>query len=256
MAYGYLLDGNKRILKGVYSHSQPKLNFDLNSGKIATLLILSEKVRNIAFDIDDKKFYEEMVKIFYSSGELKIEDMKKDSSEILKEQSIIAGVSNWEGYFQEISEIILNDTNFIQKLSENKKYKTGFRTFLKEFQIMQDFSTEVLLNGNRMDGLQFGTYIRNKQKNYFQKTKNISFFLTLCDINIKKLIEETDWEEVPTFISTRHEIVHNPNNTRVIKNYSKDKIEHVLKNMSNLIGILDKILFTNDQPSVGDFMLS
>ena len=260
MTYGYLLTKNSRIQQYNYQEFLPKKKFDLNFGKIATLLILSERVSEITFDINDKSFYEEMVKISYTDVTLKIKEMKKGSSEILKEQSIIAGVSNWDGYFQGISEIILNDDKFIQKMSDNEENKESFREFLKSFNLMQDFSTEVMLNGNKMKGLRFGTYIKtggkNKENakpknNYFQIVKNVDTFLKLCDIKIKD-IDKANWPEIPSFINDRHQIIHDPNNNK-ISDYPKNKIEHILKNMSNLIATIDKTLFSFDQDSLFNF---
>lgn len=124
MTYGYLLakEEKDRFDFFKYKPTESKLNFYRNSAKIATLLILSDKVHEMAsnmFDIDDKKLFEEMGQMSYYNVDLKINDMKQYSSEILKEQSIIAGVSNWEGYFSDICEIILNDDEFIKKVYKN-----------------------------------------------------------------------------------------------------------------------------------------
>lgn len=51
MTFGYLLPKEKRIsrLSTVYNPSKPDLNYYSSSGKIATLLILNEKVEDISF---------------------------------------------------------------------------------------------------------------------------------------------------------------------------------------------------------------
>lgn len=246
MTYGYLLteEEKDRFHDYRYKPSEPKLNFYRNSAKIATMLILSEKVHEIAstmFDIDDKKLFEEMGDMSYYSVDLKINDMRKYSSEILKEQSIIAGVSNWEGYFSDICETILNDDKFIKNIYKNKE---KLRKFLTRFKLMQDFNTEILLNENKTDGLRFGTYVRKSKKINVQEIDDLKGILRLFEIKLPQ-IDENSWTDITQFIKDRHEIVHNPNNQNIINNYSKDKIERIIKNMSNIISTVDEALLTD-----------
>jgi hypothetical protein len=114
MTYNYLLIGEEDIdrINSVYAHSPTQLNYYVNLQKISTLLILSDNIKEVMKDLSSDDLFEEMGSISYFTEELKINDMEKYGLEILKEQSIIAGVSNWEGYFSEICELILNDDDF------------------------------------------------------------------------------------------------------------------------------------------------
>ena len=102
MTYGYLLTEEERVGDTRYRSSDQYLNYCKNSGKIATLLILSEKFPESKLNIEDEEFFEEMANMSYYTEDLRIDDMKKHSTLILKEQSIIAGVSNWEYYFSSV----------------------------------------------------------------------------------------------------------------------------------------------------------
>lgn len=113
---------------------------------------------------------------------------------------------------------------------------------------MQDFNTEVLLNENKTDGLKFGTYIRKAKKINFQDENDLKQILRLCEIKLPQ-IDENGWTEITQFIKDRHEIIHNPNNQSIIYTYSEDKIKHIIKNMSNIISIVDETLFTNYEKS-------
>ncbi len=171
MTFGYLLPKEQRIsrLNTIYNPSKPDLKYYSSSGKIATLLILNEKVENISFSTDDKTLFERMSSMSYMNHEMKIEDMKRNSSKILREQSIIAGVSNWECYFSDICEIIFNDDKFIDKLmTNNKKY---LKKILKDFKIFQDLQEEYFLNANKINGLKFGTYIIENRRINFQDSE-------------------------------------------------------------------------------------
>lgn len=249
MTYSYLLKKEERNNKFfyVYKQTDPKLNFYRNSSKIATMLILSEKVHEMAydlFDIDDKRLFSEMGSMSYYSVDLKINDMKEYSIEILKEQSIIAAVSNWEGYFSDICEIILNDDNFIQKIYKDKD-KQQLRTFLNHFNLMQVFNNEVLLNENKTDGLKFGSYLRKNKKINFQNIDDLKAINQIL-YEIKFQIDDIGWKEIIQLIQDRHKIVHNPNSQKIVDNYSKDKIERIIMNMSKIIDHVDECLFTND----------
>lgn len=204
-------------LNTIYNPSKPDLKYYSSSGKIATLLILNEKVENISFSTDDKTLFERMSSMSYMNHEMKIEDMKRNSSKILREQSIIAGVSNWECYFSDICEIIFNDDKFIDKLmTNNKKY---LKKILKDFKIFQD--SEIL-------------------KNLFKK---------LFDLDLAK-IEGTNWTEIKQFIQDRHKLIHNANNQTIIDGYSKEKIQQTIEDMSLLISKVDETLFTKSDRSL------
>lgn len=245
MSFGYLLPKNQRIsgLNPIYKPSKPDLNYYSSSGKIATLLILNEKVENISFSREDKTLFERMSNMSYTDTEMKIDDMKRNSSIILREQSIIAGVSNWECYFSDICEIIFNDDKFIEKLISNDN-KKDLKKILKEFKIFQDLQEEYFLNANEINGLKFGTYIIENRKINFQDSEILhNLFKKLFDLNLAN-IEGTNWAEIKQFIKDRHELIHNANNQRIIDGYSKEKIEQIIKDMSLLISKVDKTLFT------------
>ncbi len=243
MTYGYLLSTeNRNGTNFVYRPSEPFLNFYRNSGKNATLLILNQKVNEMAYDIEDRIFFEEMSNMSYLTSDLKIQEMKKSSSEILREQSIIAGVSNWESYFSDICEIIFNNDEFIKLIYSDKK---KLKKFLKDFKLMQDFQIEFFLNGNKIDGLKFGSYIvENKKINFQDSDDTKKLFKSIFDIDLVR-IEETGWTEITEFIKHRHEIIHNANNQDIVRNYSKDKIQSIIKSMSNIINKVDETLFTD-----------
>ena len=156
MTYNYLLIGEEDIdrINSVYAHSPTQLNYYVNLQKISTLLILSDNIKEVMKNLSSDDLFEEMGSISYFTEELKINDMEKYGLEILKEQSIIAGVSNWEGYFSEICEVILNDDDFIYKIFEDKE---KLRKFMKNFNLFHDFNVEILLNVNKINDLKFGT---------------------------------------------------------------------------------------------------
>jgi len=153
MTYGYLLTEEERIGDVRYYPSDQYLNYCKNSGKIATLLILSEKFPETNLDIGDEEFFEEMASMSYYNRDLRIGDMKKHSRLILKEQSIIAGVSNWEYYFSSVYETILNKDDFIRKMFSDA---ANFKKFLDNFRLNQEFH---FLTEDKIDGIKLGTYL-------------------------------------------------------------------------------------------------
>lgn len=60
-----------------YEFSEHLENFEENSSKITTLLILSKKIEEMAFKIDDTNFFQEMAGVWYSGADSTIPDMKK-----------------------------------------------------------------------------------------------------------------------------------------------------------------------------------
>jgi len=240
MTYNYLLTGEDiDETTFVYDPSKMKLKYYANSAKIATLLILSDNIQEVMKDLSSDDLFEEMGSMSYFTADLKIQDMEKYSLEILKEQSIIAGVSNWEGYFSDICEVIFNDNDFIHKIFKDKE---KLRKFLKIFNLFHDFNIEIHLNRNKINDLKFGTYLRNNKKINFQNLKHSKSFIDLFNINLPK-IDEHNWTEITQFFKDRHAIVHNPNNQSIVDNYSKDKIEAIIKNISKIIDEIDEILF-------------
>lgn len=244
MTYNYLLTGEDiDKTKFKYAPSETKLKYYENSAKIATLLILSDNIQEVMKDLSADDLFEEMGNMSYFTLELKVQDMDKYSLEILKEQSIIAGVSNWEGYFSDICEVIFNDNDFIHKIFKDKE---KLKKFLTKFNLFHDFNIEILLNENKINDLKFGTYLSNdkNKKINFQNLDHSKRFLDLFNINLPK-IDEHNWTEITQFFKDRHAIVHNPNNQSIIDNYSKDKIEAIIKNMSKIIDEVDENLFTS-----------
>lgn len=239
MTYGYLLTEEERIGDLRYCPSDQYLNYCKNSGRIATLLILSEKFPESELDIEDDEFFEEMADMSYYTTDLRIDDMKKHSTLILKEQSIVAGVSNWEYYFSSIYETILNDDDFIKKLyMQHEKFKK----FLDYFRLVKEFH---FLTKDKIYGINLGTYLIDAKlkKINFQNKDDLKNILKINDIDLVR-IDEINWTDIVNFIKDRHEIVHNPNN-QIINRYDKDRIEIILKKMSFIVERIDEKLFTN-----------
>lgn len=207
-----------------------------------------KKLKTSLLALNDKTLFERMSNMSYMNPEMKIEDMKRNSSKILREQSIIAGVSNWECYFSDICEIIFNDDKFIDKLiTSNKK---DLKKILKEFKIFQDLQEEYFLNANKINGLKFGTYIIENRKINFQDSENLNnLFKKLFDLNLAN-IEGTNWTEIKQFIKDRHKLIHNANNQTIIDGYSKEKIQQTIEGMSLLISKVDEDLFTKSDHSL------
>jgi len=242
MSYGYIYNKEERenLSKGDYIRSHSKVNFDQNSGNILILLTLVDKVHKIDFNDDERKLYERLVKMWYTDENYKTQEMKENVAEILREQSITAGDSNWEGYFSDVSEIILNDV-VLKKIYKNKE---KIKKFLNAFHLKDDFANEMYSNGYQFKNLRFASYIKNNRKINYQDTDNVKDFLRiLYDIEIVR-IDEKNWTGIVEFIKARHDIVHNRYKKKIIDKYSKNEIEDTIKNMSKLIGEIDKSLFT------------
>ena len=239
MTCSYLLTEEERVGDFRYKPSNQYLNYCKNSGKIATLLILSEKFPESELDIEDEELFEEMASMSYYTRDLRIDDMNKHSALILKEQSIIAGVSNLQYYFSSVYETILNDDNFIKKLYADD---VKFKKFLADFRLKQEFH---FLTEDKIDGINLGTYLieAKLKKINFQDKDDLKNILKINDIDLVR-IDEPNWNEIVNFINDRHEIVHNPNN-QIINRYDKDRIEIILKNMSFIVKTVDEKLFTN-----------
>lgn len=249
MLYGYLLTNEERIGQDFrYDISSPNLNFFANYRKIAPLRLLKNKVRRIEFDFDDGRLFEEMGNNVYLTAELRNEEIRKATLEVLFEQSIIAGVSYWECYFSDIFENILNDDTLINRLFSTER--TKLNKFLKKFNLVRDFQN-ISLNECIINDLKFGTYVTKNKKISFQNLNNVkSIFKIVFNYNLVK-INERSWTEIVEFFNDRHEIVHNANNQQIIDKYSEDKIKRILINMKNIIGIVDEYLFTKYSPRSG-----
>lgn len=241
MTYGYLLAEEERVgyTNTRWHPSDQYLNYCKNSGKIATLLILSEKFPESKLGIEDEEFFEEMADMYYYAEHLRMDDMKKHSTLILKEQSIIAGVSNWEYYFSSVYETILNDDDFIKKLYVGDGKIKGF---LNDFRLEQEFH---FLTEDKIYGIKLGTYLieAKLKKINFQNKDDLKKILKINDIDLVR-IDEPNWNDIVTFINDRHEIVHNPNN-QIVNSYDKDRIKIILKKMSFIVKTIDEKLFTN-----------
>lgn len=246
MSYGYIYNKQERenLTKVNYQGASTSLDiFKQNSGNILILLALAEKVDKIDFTDDERKSYEKMVKIWYSSESLRNREMKDNLAEILREQAIIAGVSNWEGYFSHVSEVIL-----IDRVLENVyKNKEKLKKLLKTFNLERDFANEMLLNGYQFKNLRFADYIKNNEKIKYQNVDHLKAMLSiLYEINIVT-IKEKDWTKIVEFIDNRHDIVHNKYHIKKYrreKKYSTNEIEEIINIMSDLISKIDKIFFT------------
>lgn len=260
--YGYLLNEKERQSIQCNSKS-PAITFmytDENyvynhkAKKIAMLLILSDLVKRVAFEIDEKQLFEELGRIAYEHDVIEIGDMKIFGKEVLLEQAMIAIVSNWESYFSSIFRKIFNDDEFIQW---NLDQKEKFEKFLNEFRLFSDFQKIVILNKNKFDDLHFGAYIIENKKINFQHLKAIKSLLKLLDIGIVSL--SNDWTEIDKLFEVRHVLVHSPTDfiednqkfnreteqgkKRISDIYTKIEIEKVMKDMANIIAEIDMKLF-------------
>ena len=260
--YGYLLNKEeRRSIK--YNPKSPAITFmytdekyvyNHKAKKIAMLLILSDLVKRVAFEIDEKQLFEESGRIAYEHDVMEIDDMKTFGKEVLLEQAMIAIVSNWESYFSSIFRRMFNDDGFIQW---NLDQKEKFEKFLNEFRLFSDFQKIVILNKNKFDSLHFGTYIIENKKINFQHLKAIKSLLKLLDIDIVGL--SNDWTEIDKLFEVRHVLVHAPTDStednqkfnreteqgkkRISDVYTKIEIEKVMKDMANMIDKIDMKLF-------------
>lgn len=260
--HGYLLNEEERISINVHPvapakifvHTDEKYVYNHKAKKIAMLLILSDLVKRVDFEIDEKQLFKELGRIAYKHDVIEIGDMKTFGKEVLLEQAMIAIVSNWESYFSSIFRKIFNDDEFIQW---NLDQKEKFEKFLTEFRLFSDFQKIVILNKNKFDGLHFGTYIIENKKINFQHLKAIKSLLKLLDIGIVSL--SNDWTEIDKLFEVRHVLVHSPTDSiednqkfnreteqgkkRISDVYTKIKIEKVMKDMANIIDKIDMKLF-------------
>ncbi len=243
--YGYLLNEEERhsirfnpnAPAVVSIHTDEKYAYNVRAGKIAMLLILSDSVKRIDFEIGEKQLFEELVRIAYEHHKMKIIDMKAFGKKVLLEQAIVAVVSNWESYFSEIFRKILDDDEFI---SRNLDQRETFENFLNKFKLFPDFQKLVILNKNKFDGLRFGTYIIENRKINFQNLNAIKSLLKLTDIDIVRL--SNDWTGITNLFRCRHILVHSSTDSI---SYTKEEIEKVMKDMAQIIDKIDEKLFSN-----------
>ena len=144
-------------------------------------------------------------------------------------------VSNWESYFSKIFKKILDDNEFIKW---NSDPKTKIKKFLNEFELVSDFQEVVIHNGNKLDDLNFGTYIIENKRMNFQNQEVIKSLLELLDIDIVNLPYTNNWTEINKFLESRHTLVHSATDV-----YTKEKIETTMKDMAKMICEIDMKLF-------------
>ncbi len=84
VVYGYLLsederqsiDFNPRAPAKISMYSDEKYVYNEKARKIAMLLILSDLVNRVDFEIEERRLFEELGRIAYENVEIKIDDMK------------------------------------------------------------------------------------------------------------------------------------------------------------------------------------
>lgn len=239
--YGFLCSDIERKNLSVkeYHPSKQKLDFDRECGYITIFLSLTNKIDGISFTEDEIESYKSFLTLSIDIKSLNIQEIKYNINNILREQSIVATVANWQDYFSEILDYIFTDVVLIKKIYNDKK---KLKNFLDSFNLKIDFINEMLLNGPQLDDLRFAKHIRQNRKIDFQNRDHLKkFFRIVYEIEIVK-IDEKNWTEIVEFIEDRHIIAHSKE--QVIEKYPKDKIEKIIANMKKIIGELDNILFT------------
>ncbi|MCZ7393919.1 MAG: hypothetical protein ABOK23_07900 [Candidatus Methanoperedens sp.] len=261
--YGYLLSDDERksirvnpnAPANVFVHTDEKYAYNEKAKKIAMLLILSDLVQRVDFDINERRLFEDLGRTIYENIGIKTGDMKVFGKLVLLEQATIAIVSNWESYFSSILKKIFDDDEFIKRGLDQKE---KFKKFLNDFRLFSDFQQIITLNKNKFEDLHFGTYIIENKKISFQelqKTKNL--LKLLFDIDIVNL--STDWNEIDKLFEARHILVHSPSDTivnnqkfrsetnggknRVSDIYTKTKVETVMRDIASMIEKIDMELF-------------
>lgn len=244
MMYGYeCSEKEKKELKfNSYHPSTQKINFDKECGNIFISLLLVQKIDEIIFGNNDIELYKSFLTLSIDKNlpkDLSIEQIKGAIKDILMEQAIVAGVTNWEDYFSEISKYILIDKVLRKKIYSDKG---KFKNFLNDFNLKNDFFNEMFLNGPQLNYLRFADYIRRNKKIDFQNKDSLKkFFRIIYDIDIVK-IDEKNWSDIAGFIEDRHIIVHTKK--YIIDKYPREKIEKIIKNMKKLVENIDENLFT------------
>jgi hypothetical protein len=171
---GYLLNQKKReTLKKIVDDSKiqtdEKFIFDKNLQKIAMLVNLVTVTERVVFTDKETKLFSDTVGIFSSEEELKIDDMKSYSKEVLLDQAIVTLVSSWETYFSTILEKILNDDDFVKESLKDEKFKK----FLKKKRWLPDLQQIVILNMCNYNNLNFGTYLFENKRVNCQNLENV-----------------------------------------------------------------------------------
>jgi len=179
----------------LFKHTKEKYSYNNNAKKIAMLLILSELVKRIEFKKEDKQLFEDIGHTFYANIKLKLGDMKIIGKKVLLEQAIIALVSNWETYFSCIVKKIFDDDEFISRKIRNR---SKLRKFLKKFNLFQDYQELVILNQNKFNGLNFGTYIIENRKINFQNLQHTKILFNLL-LDIDLVNKSNSWNELNKF---------------------------------------------------------
>lgn len=258
MIYGYLLDkddistrsrsrfsgGDMPRVLSKYTLSEELLNFNNNLSKVALLLTTSEKCikSTISFDSEDMDSFVNMGKTFYHNcSDIQTEDMKSRFYQILIEQSIVSVISSWECYFYDIFERILNDDEFLAKLTSDDKI---FNKFLNLFKIQTDYTSFLVTNQDSIIGLKLGTKLLEKKKINCQDTDHVKDLLKIL-FNIRIVeIEPKSWNTIYNLFQDRHVIIHNKKSD-MNDEYNKEKIEKIASSIYNCIRYIDERLFIN-----------
>ena len=239
-----------------YSPSDELILFDNSAMKIAMLLIMSEKVENLNFQITEKELFEELGQIGFVDVNMEIQKMRRNGKEILLQQTIIAIVSSWEVYFSSIIKKIFNDDTFISIRMANQE---AFKKLLKSFGLLPDFIELVVFNKNVFRNLKLGTNLFSKRKVNFQNLETVKSFMKYLNINLVNVSD--DWKEIDKIVKARHIIIHRRNdrieNEGPFSNeyssgmkhlheiYSKDKVTKVMKDIQRIVNEVDETLFTS-----------
>ncbi len=247
---------NPSASANIFVHTDEKYAYNEKAKKIAMLLILSDLVQRVDFDVNERILFEDLGRTVYEDVRLKTGDMKEFGNIVLLEQATIAIVSDWETYFSSIFKKIFDDDEFIKQVLDQKE---KFKKFLNDFRLFSDFQQIIILNKNKFEDLHFGTYIIENKKISFQelqKTKNL--LKLLFDIDSVNL--STDWNEIDKLFEARHILVHSPSDSiannqkfrseanegknRVSDIYTKTKIETVMRDIASMLDKIDMELFS------------
>ena len=122
-----------------YSPSDELILFDNSAMKIAMLLIMSEKVENLNFQITEKELFEELGQIGFVDVNIEIQKMRRNGKEILLQQTIIAIVSSWEVYFSSIIKKIFEADQQPLKDLEGLSFPNQFHNFIYQNYSVNDY---------------------------------------------------------------------------------------------------------------------
>lgn len=237
-----------------YKLSEEYGNFKHNLSKVALLLTTSDKCKEntITFETPDLHLYSDLKKTIYSCDpEVQYTEMKDDFYQILIEQSIVLVITSWECYFSDVIEKIFNGDAFIQTIYNDT---TTFEAFLKEFNISKKRFADLLTqNNNNFSNLMFGTFLIENKKVSCQRLKDVTYifekYFNYIDL---KNIGNINWGDIEALFASRHSIIHNQDED-ILSTYDKNKVVIISRNVSEIVGYVDKNLFTSYNGQILEF---